>query len=83
MHRTYHLPRLKKFQINIPALFIAASKDNVLKPEMAARMGKYFDNLTQREVVAGHWALWEAASDVNEAVKEWYHVQVLGSKPSL
>ena len=50
---------------------------------MAARMGRNFDNLTRAEVVAGHWALWEAASDVNKVLKDWFNAQVLGSKPSL
>jgi soluble epoxide hydrolase / lipid-phosphate phosphatase len=50
---------------------------------MAARMGRNFDNLTKREVVAGHWALWEASGEVNEALKEWFHSQVFSSKSSL
>jgi soluble epoxide hydrolase / lipid-phosphate phosphatase len=76
-------PRLKEFRITIPSLFIAGTKDAVLKPEMAARMESKFDNLTKEEVVAGHWALSEAASDVNAILKEWFETQVFGSKSSL
>jgi hypothetical protein len=50
---------------------------------MAARMGRNFDSLTQKEVVAGHWALSEAARDVNTILKEWFETQVVGSKSSL
>jgi soluble epoxide hydrolase / lipid-phosphate phosphatase len=62
---------------------ITASNDSVLKPSMAAGMGKYFDNLTTREAVAGHWALWEAASDVNNILTEWFKDQVFKSMSSL
>jgi soluble epoxide hydrolase/lipid-phosphate phosphatase len=62
---------------------ITASNDYVLKPEMAAGMGKYFNNLTKREVVAGHWALWEAANDMNNILREWFKDQVFKSTSSL
>jgi soluble epoxide hydrolase/lipid-phosphate phosphatase len=55
----------------------------VLKPEMAARMGRHFDNLTQKEVVAGHWALWEAAGEVNDVLRDWFAEQVFGTTASL
>lgn len=67
----------------MPALFISATKDVVLKPEMAARMGKHFDNLTHKEVEAGHWALWEASVEVNDVLRNWFDEQVFGSKATL
>jgi len=70
-------------RIKMPALFISATKDAVLKPEMAAKMGGHFDNLTHKEVVAGHWALWEAAGDVNQVLTDWFKEQVFASKSSL
>jgi soluble epoxide hydrolase / lipid-phosphate phosphatase len=60
---------------------ITASKDFILKPSMAAEMGKYFNNLTKRQVVAGHWALWEAATDVNDILRQWFKDQVFKSRP--
>jgi soluble epoxide hydrolase/lipid-phosphate phosphatase len=75
--------RIQDTQIKIPALFIAASKDNVLKPEMAVRMGKHFDNLVTKEVVAGHWALSQAADAVNDILRNWFNSQIIGSKSTL
>jgi pimeloyl-ACP methyl ester carboxylesterase len=64
-------------------LFIAATKDLVLKPEMAARMGRHFLNLTTKEVVAGHWALWEASENVNQHLRQWLTEQVFEQKSAL
>jgi len=64
-------------------LFIAATNDQVLKPEMAARMGKNFSNLTSKEVVAGHWALWEASEYVNQHLQQWLTEQVFEQKSAL
>ena len=61
-------------------MFISATKDAVLKPEMAAKMGAHFDNLTTASVEAGHWALWEAAGEVNDVLNKWFQEQVLSSK---
>jgi len=43
---------------------------------MAARMGDHFDKLTRADVTASHWALIEAADEVNEVLKKWFHAQV-------
>jgi pimeloyl-ACP methyl ester carboxylesterase len=69
--------------ITIPSLFIAATNDVVLKPEMADRMGRNFSNLTKSSVEAGHWALWEKPDDVNAILKDWLEKQVFGSKSTL
>jgi soluble epoxide hydrolase / lipid-phosphate phosphatase len=64
-------------------LFIAATKDLVLKPEMAARMGRNFSNLTTKDVIAGHWALWEASENVNQHLQQWMTEQVFELKSTL
>ncbi|KAH7482243.1 Bifunctional epoxide hydrolase 2 [Phytophthora ramorum] len=58
--------------IQHPALFIAAAKDAVLKPEMARSMAKFLPNLETRIIKdAGHWVLWEQKEEVNEILSEW------------
>lgn len=61
----------KKAKIDAPALFITATKDVALPPSMSAGMDQYFTKLTRGEVVASHWALWEATEQVNSHVAEW------------
>ncbi len=53
-------------------LFVLATKDQALKPHMAAKMGERIPKLTRREVKAGHWALWEKPEEVNGILKEWF-----------
>lgn len=56
----------------MPGLYIGATKDTALPPEMSIGMEKYFDaGLTRGEVDSSHWALWQAAKDVNSVVGEW------------
>ncbi|KAJ4179480.1 hypothetical protein NW759_017293 [Fusarium solani] len=55
----------------MPALFITATEDSALPPAMSRGMEKSFDNLTRGEVRASHWALWQAAEDVNRQIAEW------------
>jgi soluble epoxide hydrolase / lipid-phosphate phosphatase len=64
-------------------LFIAATKDQTLRPDMAANMERHFTNLTRKDVVAGHWALWEAPSAVNKILEEWFEKEVFGTKAAL
>ena len=58
-------------RIQVPTLFISASKDGALPPDMSNGMGKLVPYLTRREVDAGHWALWERAEEVNAILGEW------------
>jgi len=58
---------------------ITATYDDAVKPAYAARMHRDVEFLTMREVPAGHWALWEAAGEVNALVKEWVEEVVFGS----
>lgn len=55
----------------MPTLFIGATRDSVLKPEMAAGMPAMIPQLTMREVDATHWALMEKPDEVNALLKEW------------
>jgi soluble epoxide hydrolase/lipid-phosphate phosphatase len=75
------LPLAKTFtQIEMPALFICATRDTALPPEMSAGMEKAFKQLTRGEVNASHWALWQAADQVNEQILSWLKNVHAGSK---
>lgn len=54
-----------------PSLFVAATKDNALPPAMSVGMEAHFDKLDRREVEASHWALVEAAEEVNGHIGRW------------
>jgi soluble epoxide hydrolase / lipid-phosphate phosphatase len=64
-------------------LFVLATKDQALKPAMAAKMEERISKLTRREVTAGHWALWEKPEEVNAILKEWVDGVVFGEKSKL
>lgn len=68
--------------IRQPVLFVLATKDQALKPFMAAKMGERIPNLTRKEVVAGHWALWEKPEECNRLISEWLHEKVFKSRDS-
>ncbi|MCJ1247997.1 hypothetical protein MMC30_005212 [Trapelia coarctata] len=73
---------LHKTTIEIPTLFILATKDGVLTPELSYGMEKYFSKLTRKEVPASHWALWEAPEQVNGFLKEWLNTVAFGEAKS-
>ena len=58
-------------KLEMPTLFIAASKDAALPPSMSAGMDAYFANLSRGEVDASHWALTQAADEVNGRIGTW------------
>ncbi|MCJ1395535.1 hypothetical protein MMC18_008421 [Xylographa bjoerkii] len=62
---------LEKSIIDVPVLFVQALNDGVLTPDLARGMEQYFPKLTRREVMAGHWALWQAPVQVNGMIREW------------
>ncbi|KIV80109.1 hypothetical protein PV11_07631 [Exophiala sideris] len=64
--------------IHQPVLFVLATKDQALKPFMAAKMGERIPNLTRKEVDAGHWALWQRPEECNQLIGEWLHEKVFG-----
>ena len=70
----------KKINLDIPVLFIRATRDPALRPELSAHMGKYLPRLTVKEVEASHWALWENPQECNEAIGRWVEDVVFGQK---
>ena len=74
---------LDKKTITVPLLFIQATDDTVLKPEMSRNMEHFIPNLTRGEVKASHWALTQTPDKVNEIIASWLDKQGLGTKSSL
>jgi soluble epoxide hydrolase/lipid-phosphate phosphatase len=75
---------LDKKVIKQPVLFIQATYDSVLKPEMSQSMDALIPNLTRGEVAATHWALTQKPDEVNQCIRQWLEGQGLGkSKSSL
>ncbi|PGH02477.1 hypothetical protein GX51_04645 [Blastomyces parvus] len=70
-------------KLDIPVLFILATQDEALRPALSRNMSKYLPNLTTAEVVAGHWALWQAPTECNEAISKWMEAVVFGGKSKL
>lgn len=62
---------LDKKVIKQPVLFIQATYDSVLKPEMSKNMDALIPNLTRGEVPATHWALTQKPDEVNEIIRRW------------
>ncbi|KAH0843889.1 epoxide hydrolase [Fonsecaea pedrosoi] len=63
-------------QLRQEVLFVLSTKDQALKPFMAAKMGERIPRLTRRDVDAGHWALWEKPEDCNRLIGEWLEAKV-------
>ncbi|PKS11947.1 hypothetical protein jhhlp_001243 [Lomentospora prolificans] len=75
---------LPGLRFNIPALFVAASKDGALPPAMAQGMDEHFDRLTKVEIDASHWVLWQGAEEFNQHLTNWLQQAVLKpGKPAL
>ncbi|GAB7348715.1 hypothetical protein MBLNU459_g7453t2 [Dothideomycetes sp. NU459] len=74
---------LKSKKIDQPVLFIAGTRDEVLKPEMSIGMEQSIAKLTRREVPSGHWALTQTPREVNGFVKEWLEGVVFGGRSTL
>jgi soluble epoxide hydrolase/lipid-phosphate phosphatase len=78
---------LDKKTITQPVLFIQATHDSVLKPEMSKNMEQFIPNMTRGEVAASHWALTQAPEEVNKIICQWIEGQGLvgkkGEKSSL
>lgn len=78
-----NLPADQRKGIKQPTLFIQATKDNVLTPDLARGMGKAIPNLSTREVPASHWALWHTPQETNDILREWFEGVVFGGKSKL
>ena len=70
---------LDKNTISIPTLFIQATDDAVLTPEMSKGMERFLPNLTRAEVKANHWAMLQKPHEVNSILKKWLEKHVLGT----
>lgn len=75
--------RLPTGKINVPTLFIQATKDSVLQPHMSKGMEKWLTNLTRGEVDGTHWVLVQRPDEVNKIIREWLEKEVLGGKTVL
>ena len=64
-------------------MFIAASRDNVLYPSLAAKMNKDVPQLTMKEVDGTHWVLVEKPDECNELLREWFGSVVWGGNSKL
>lgn len=66
------LAQAENVNFSMPGLFIGATQDTALPPEMSIGMEAYFNKgLTRGEVVSSHWALWQAASNVSQLIGDW------------
>jgi soluble epoxide hydrolase/lipid-phosphate phosphatase len=70
---------LDKKTLTIPTLFVQATYDSVLKPEMSKSMEAFLPNLTRGEVAATHWALTQKPDEVNSIIKKWLEDQGLSA----
>jgi soluble epoxide hydrolase/lipid-phosphate phosphatase len=68
---------LDRKTIEQPVLFIQATFDSVLKPEMSKNMESLIPNLTRGEVEATHWALTQKPEAVNKTIAQWLEGQGL------
>jgi len=69
-----------KEKVTQPVLFIQATYDSVLKPEMSKSMEDFVPNLTRAEVEASHFALTQKPTEVNESIQKWLEAQGLMEK---
>ena len=65
--------------IKQPVLFIQATFDSVLKPEMSKNMETLIPDLTRGEVPATHWVLTQEPAEVNKILRQWLEGQGLGN----
>ena len=62
----------KSWHVKKPALFIATTRDYVcLAAQGKLTMQKYAPHADVIEVSTGHWAQFEAAAQVNDALEKW------------
>jgi pimeloyl-ACP methyl ester carboxylesterase len=71
---------LSRKQITQPVLFIQATHDGVLKPEMSKSMENFIPKLTRGEVKAAHWALTQKPEECNTIIRQWFEGQGLVAK---
>ena len=69
--------------VKVPTLYIAATKDAALSPALSQGMESAVPHLTRAEVNSSHWALVQAAPEVNRLLREWFGAVVFGGKSVL
>ena len=75
---------LSRKTISQPVLFIQATYDSVLKPEMSKSMDALIPKLTRGEVKATHWALTQKPEEVNGLIRRWLEKEgLVGGKSVL
>ncbi|KAJ6120163.1 hypothetical protein N7523_004443 [Penicillium sp. IBT 18751x] len=63
--------------LNLPSLFLYATEDVFIRPQMTKGMHEAVTNLTVVEIEASHWILWQKPEEVNEAIRYWFKKQGL------
>ncbi|EAU30132.1 predicted protein [Aspergillus terreus NIH2624] len=58
--------------IKCPTLFLCATEDKFIRPEMTEGIKKSISNLTFKKINASHWILWEKPGVVNGVLREWF-----------
>jgi soluble epoxide hydrolase/lipid-phosphate phosphatase len=71
---------LDKKIITQPVLFIQATQDSVLTPELSKGMENFIPKLTRGEVATSHWAMIQDPNGVNEIIRQWLVAQELVDK---
>ncbi|KAL8936109.1 MAG: hypothetical protein Q9216_005101 [Gyalolechia sp. 2 TL-2023] len=66
-----YVDQLKVATIDVPVLFVAATRDDALPPSMSKSMDRHIPNLTRKSVHTHHWALWEKPEEVNQIIQDW------------
>ncbi len=67
----FAIRRQDRKKLELPLLFIQATKDHALPPSMSQGMEEYCTDMTRRSVATSHWALWEAPEEVNGFIMEF------------
>jgi pimeloyl-ACP methyl ester carboxylesterase len=71
------LPSATENHLPMPVLFVQALKDEVLIPAMSVGMERMMPKLSRAEVHTGHWALWQAPSQVSAIIGKWLSELIL------
>jgi soluble epoxide hydrolase/lipid-phosphate phosphatase len=66
--------------LELPVLYIGATKDVYLPPKMSASMDETCKNLTRGEVDATHWAMVQKPTEVNQIITDWLRSKVLSQE---
>jgi len=69
--------------IKVPVLWVAATHDLALPPNMGAQQPKYIKDLTTYELPSSHWIMAEFPDETNAVLKEWIQGVCLGGQSKL